>query len=306
MAVTECPKCGGKISDQAKNCVHCGCKLTACPDCGTLLAEGTENCPNCGRPLSSGEVPQANNATDEGKHKKITILKNACARVRRARKTENFISIAGVIILLFIACIAFVIYNNWKVGSGDPLTMLLNAQDVYDKVRMGIISAVCVGGIFSVIEQVVESYRDLLLSRWLRDNHVDPVKGVKEYLSLTKDEGEVDQEELVKGAFYCANPSKKALIYISFAASVVIRIALIFAVYYFFSEYIRVLMDEALTGIAIDTGEMFNNIVQPAVPALIVAGIGFALWLACEIIGNIVRSKWEKQNHIQEEQKSNK
>lgn len=48
MAVTNCPECGGKVSDQAMSCPHCGVSLSHCPKCGGVIKWGVSACPHCG------------------------------------------------------------------------------------------------------------------------------------------------------------------------------------------------------------------------------------------------------------------
>lgn len=52
MALVQCSKCGEKISDTSKNCIHCGNKLQSnilvnCPECGNECEVGSI-CKNCG------------------------------------------------------------------------------------------------------------------------------------------------------------------------------------------------------------------------------------------------------------------
>lgn len=56
MALVNCPKCGKMVSDQAKQCPHCGADLTKkppflCKECGAKIPEGASACPNCGWPV---------------------------------------------------------------------------------------------------------------------------------------------------------------------------------------------------------------------------------------------------------------
>ena len=66
MAIMNCPNCGGKISDAANKCIHCGYQLVnddggqspttsssslTCPECGRTVSATDTNCPDCGFPL---------------------------------------------------------------------------------------------------------------------------------------------------------------------------------------------------------------------------------------------------------------
>ena len=53
MSLIKCPECQQNISSSAKNCPHCGYKITLhkCPECGQNLKSEETNCPSCGYPL---------------------------------------------------------------------------------------------------------------------------------------------------------------------------------------------------------------------------------------------------------------
>ena len=48
MAIVQCPECGGKVSTEAKMCVHCGCELSFCKECGAVFAGQINVCTECG------------------------------------------------------------------------------------------------------------------------------------------------------------------------------------------------------------------------------------------------------------------
>jgi hypothetical protein len=54
MALTECAECGGKVSDKAPACPHCGAPVeiaqVACTECGTKISANAPSCPKCGAP----------------------------------------------------------------------------------------------------------------------------------------------------------------------------------------------------------------------------------------------------------------
>lgn len=62
MAMIKCPECGKEISDQSKECIHCGYSLLKnemekdisykiCPECRQRVSNNVNSCPNCGLPL---------------------------------------------------------------------------------------------------------------------------------------------------------------------------------------------------------------------------------------------------------------
>lgn len=51
MAIVKCPECEGKVSTEAKSCVHCGCDLSFCKECGSVFVGQINVCPECGNSL---------------------------------------------------------------------------------------------------------------------------------------------------------------------------------------------------------------------------------------------------------------
>lgn len=66
MAIIVCPECGGKISDTATQCIHCGAKVKNCPECGTVYTEAVRICSECGYTF---EEKKAANETSQTDHK---------------------------------------------------------------------------------------------------------------------------------------------------------------------------------------------------------------------------------------------
>lgn len=92
MAMITCPNCGGKISDKAKKCVHCGTVFIPeekkyCQDCGAELEEDMKICPQCGCPVDDENaeiVPQQVEVTG----------------VKIAKKSKKIMIIAAIIIVI--------------------------------------------------------------------------------------------------------------------------------------------------------------------------------------------------------------
>lgn len=65
MALITCKQCGGKVSDRAEKCPHCGCPIGGvkhCTECNAVITENEAVCPNCGHPTPwSRECPECGN-----------------------------------------------------------------------------------------------------------------------------------------------------------------------------------------------------------------------------------------------------
>ena len=191
--------------------------------------------------------------------------------------------------------LSYLIFNNWKTDySDDLLTALLVAPDRYSTIRECLIVFISLSAVISALGRAADLYKEIVLPRWLKNNHVDPVGGVKEYLELTKDEGEIERDVLMRGAFYCADPSKKILEYLAFAGQLLLDVAVAVAIYYMGMEIFSQNIQGVLTELPSDTGAVF----QAMAPALIAAGVGGALMLICDVAKWALRSRWFKQNNF--------
>lgn len=175
------------------------------------------------------------------------------------------------------------------------MTALLVAPDRYSTIRECLIVFISLSAVISALGRAADLYKEIVLPRWLKNNHVDPVGGVKEYLELTKDEGEIERDVLMRGAFYCADPSKKVLEYLAFAGQLLFDVAVAVAIYYMGMEIFSQNIQGVLTELPSDTGAVF----QAMAPALIAAGVGGALMLICDVAKWALRSRWFKQNNFQ-------
>lgn len=81
MALFECPECGGKVSDKATQCPHCGCPVEqpqnrnkTCPECGQEVDVSVMVCPNCAFPFSRiDEIGKPSNAANTIQNGKLII-----------------------------------------------------------------------------------------------------------------------------------------------------------------------------------------------------------------------------------------
>ncbi|MDD6485268.1 MAG: zinc ribbon domain-containing protein [Clostridiales bacterium] len=99
MALIECPECGGKVSDKAPTCIHCGYPLQEqteqqiryCPYCGKTNNIESTFCGYCGKSFvkseaSHGLVPSGNNeVTNIMDYKNDLDMPNDMIRLQQAQ-----------------------------------------------------------------------------------------------------------------------------------------------------------------------------------------------------------------------------
>lgn len=75
MALIDCPECGGKVSDKAPACIHCGFPLKEekrikyCPYCGKENDEESEFCGYCGKSFVSSSNDKVVTSTVQEKRR---------------------------------------------------------------------------------------------------------------------------------------------------------------------------------------------------------------------------------------------
>lgn len=124
MALMTCPECGGKMSDKAPKCPHCGAVAAAmrkekstvsCSECGNILPENAAVCSVCGSPV--GETAPAPRKitvqpapyirSNEDEQFEIVLVRG---KHRAPRKIVCSV-IAGVLLLLCAAAAGCFIYD---------------------------------------------------------------------------------------------------------------------------------------------------------------------------------------------------
>lgn len=118
MAIIKCPECGRDVSSQAKECVHCGCKIKVCPECGKALFETVGICDGCGYAFTVEKSIVKDSATSETKDEKTLKLEQ---RILSNAKIDKGMSIAKRVIdvlsiLFFLVCVLTpVVFRNIPV-----------------------------------------------------------------------------------------------------------------------------------------------------------------------------------------------
>ena len=107
----KCPECGRDISDQAKNCPHCGYpieKKIYCPECGAEVAETDETCAKCGYPLK----------WQTGEPEYPELVNNAPENVEPDPETavgESSLSISCLV--CYVVCVIMFLIGAYALGA---------------------------------------------------------------------------------------------------------------------------------------------------------------------------------------------
>lgn len=159
MALVNCPKCGGKISDKAKTCVHCGAGVEdptpqppqdaaeeaaeklpeepepkkTCTECGTELEPDASVCTSCGCPVE----PEASAAqpTKKEEAKKDSFFK----------KHKVPVIIVGVLALVVLIIIC-VLVGMSNAAAAKHQAYVDNLNKVYSEMLSGASESEKMGG----------------------------------------------------------------------------------------------------------------------------------------------------------------
>ena len=193
MAILSCPECGGKISDKARQCVHCGCELLICRECGSVWAGESKVCSNCGYELEKFKSIKQNN------DKKVDDAAKAFEDWRAKEKNAKiilfapFIKVIAIIVALVILIIGAVNLISWadSIGRGD-FSFLASYKDRLSSIKtciifFGIILAVSV--LFGSYHLCIEY---TLYGKYLNRNKLKPKELVEKSLKADFPEMETD------------------------------------------------------------------------------------------------------------------
>ncbi|MBQ7339378.1 MAG: hypothetical protein IJW43_00810 [Clostridia bacterium] len=140
MAILSCPECGEKISDKAKQCVHCGCELFICKECGNVLTGDSRVCSNCGYELEKSKI------NTQIIDKKIDDAPKAFEDWKEKESTSKLIlfapiiKIIAIVVALVILVVGIVNLISWadSIGSGD-FSFLTTYEDKLSSIKTCII-----------------------------------------------------------------------------------------------------------------------------------------------------------------------
>lgn len=129
MAMVECLYCGGKISDKARKCVHCGTVFMEekiCGECGAALEEGAAICSVCGCPAGAYD-----DAVDAD-----FLLEDDMGVNRKSHKVWKGI-VAGAIVLLSVLSVCVVGINLYdrKIAEEEARQIALKKEAEQEALR---------------------------------------------------------------------------------------------------------------------------------------------------------------------------
>lgn len=112
MGLIKCPDCEKQISENAKQCIHCGCVFQVCPECGTVLAGEHEFCPECGFQLEKKEKIEDSKPMPETKDEKRLMFWYALADKKPPIRV--FASVVGWFAVAIFAFAVFATFATEK------------------------------------------------------------------------------------------------------------------------------------------------------------------------------------------------
>jgi len=99
MAILVCKECGGKVSDKANTCPHCGApvsislseipKTIICPECGQVVDINCIECPGCGYPFKAVETNVESALVNISINKTANDIERLRSLARQAREISN-------------------------------------------------------------------------------------------------------------------------------------------------------------------------------------------------------------------------
>ena len=212
MALIKCPECGGQVSSNATQCIHCGCKYTVCPECGKVYMGEMQVCPSCGFNISPQTVKTVNGKTANSQTVKDfnEVWQSRSFKDKIVMRVTKIVGIILFLLVLALVIAAYIIIDMWD-GS---IESILKTKDIVDKSHNIIIAACIIGVLVVVVAEFEEVYMHVMCGEWIRKNQIDVVP----YLKKLKNEVEMEElptywnyENLSSAAYLSAVPHDKSI-----------------------------------------------------------------------------------------------
>ena len=207
MALIICPECGGKISSNSDNCIHCGYKFVVCPECEAVLKSDTTSCPECGFALNNVEKKSTENtntksnttnsdASNDTNYFNKTLSSWKAQSTKAAFYYNKIITPIFTISFMLTSLWSFITLFKWVITLKSPnnldslseLKMWANAPEIIKKTCL----LVWISIVLSILVQLIfTTYKKYLLSvdflEWATLKKIDPVLLVKQGLQIDFD-----------------------------------------------------------------------------------------------------------------------
>lgn len=134
MALINCRECGNQISDEAINCIHCGCLIKKeekkyCKDCGNELNNNVNMCIHCGCPVNYENEEKGN--LQDNYENEIEIARVEFDYDKIDKHTKIFLTLTIVFIILvatFLLAVPCLIFYIVAKGSKNNTIILTNKR----------------------------------------------------------------------------------------------------------------------------------------------------------------------------------
>ena len=190
MSIIACPECGEKISDKAKNCIHCGCKITVCPECGNVSAEEIETCSVCGYAMSQKKIEEV-----KDKNENLKDVKSLNGAFCKSMPIVSLFSTKAANIISLILLGAVLVFAGFGVGGffiwlGNG-NFLKGAETVNNTNTLLILATICLI-IVSAYGACAEYVYTLFYSKYLDAKKIDSISAIQEALNVDFDKLTLD------------------------------------------------------------------------------------------------------------------
>ncbi len=185
MAVIKCPECEGNISNTAKMCVHCGCKINVCPECENVWVGENLVCAECGYQVKSEENLDNKEKSQSNKYKDTKYLYDGYMQgISGFNKFLSGKASEIILIVLALICLAVAIYKIFSFGINDLLG--------YSDMKSTVSTCITFFGIFSILLSYKYYYREHGFysdyGRWIKDQKVNAKEIIKKSLDYNFNE----------------------------------------------------------------------------------------------------------------------
>lgn len=295
MALIKCPECGGSVSSNAKQCIHCGCKFTACPECGNVSVGEISVCPVCGYEIKkTASTPQfikdADTGSEQykndilGKWQKSSLADNTILKLLKAVK------IASHVLAVILLAVAVVLFMLWKDSSVWERLAGLN------KLKTSLNCLIAFSCIFEIFDMVIEygknSFIKLRCCSWINSRpNFDAIAYLMEYDTFVGTEQDEDDLGMFIEAAYLSETRKgKGAIYAGLVLRIILAVALWTCVGVCIMQNAAVLI--AITGVE---GMKFEFQYTALIGAAVSAVLYFCTTLICDSRYNKGYQAWLKR-----------